>query len=239
MKKIFLIFAATTLVCSLAMAQSVNPNAYENVVSVNGMAEKEVVPNEIWLSITINEKDSKGKITVEKQEKDMIAAFKRMGIDTDKQLYSKDVASSLQERVWSKNKVLTSKNYSLKLTSAARVMTVFDALEKLDISQVAVSKLTNSDLETYKTELRTEAMRQAKRIADELAAAVGQQVGAAVYISAGGFSGGETRVASNSARLYSAPKMMDAMAMEEDADFSPEFENLKLKYNVYVKFILK
>ena len=44
-----------------------------------------VTPDKIYLSITITEKDSKGRKSVEEQENKMAQAFRGLGIDLDKQ----------------------------------------------------------------------------------------------------------------------------------------------------------
>ena len=60
--------------------------AFPSYIQVNGRAEKEITPDEFYLSVIINERDSKGKISVESQQRDMIAALKRLGVNVEKQL---------------------------------------------------------------------------------------------------------------------------------------------------------
>ena len=60
--------------------------AFPSYIQVNGRAEKEIMPDEFYLSVIINERDSKGKISVESQQRDMIAALKRLGVNVEKQL---------------------------------------------------------------------------------------------------------------------------------------------------------
>ena len=70
MKKLILI-AAVALMALPAAAQV--QEAFPSYIQVNGRAEKEITPDEFYLSVIINERDSKGKISVESQQRDMIA----------------------------------------------------------------------------------------------------------------------------------------------------------------------
>lgn len=72
MKKLFLAALAALF---LLPAAAQEPEAYPSYIQVNGRAEKEVTPDEFYLQIVINERDSKGKISVESQQRDMIAAL--------------------------------------------------------------------------------------------------------------------------------------------------------------------
>ena len=63
-------------------------------IEVTGRAEMEVAPDEIYVRITINEQDSKGKTTVLQQEKDMVRRLKDLGIDVDKKLVVQDMMNA-------------------------------------------------------------------------------------------------------------------------------------------------
>ena len=65
-------------------------------IEVTGKAEMEVVPDEIYVGITINEKDNKGKVSVDQQEQEMFKQLKEIGIDVEKDLVVQDMSSDLQ-----------------------------------------------------------------------------------------------------------------------------------------------
>ena len=79
MKRLFVLIAAV-LSCGLASAQN---TGNQNYIEVNGKAEMEVVPDEIYIAITINEKDNKGKVSIDQQEKAMFRSLKSLGIDLE------------------------------------------------------------------------------------------------------------------------------------------------------------
>ena len=71
MKRLILL-AAVAFFALPAAAQM--QEAFPSYIQVNGRAEKEIAPDEFYLQIIINERDSKGKISVESQQRDMIAS---------------------------------------------------------------------------------------------------------------------------------------------------------------------
>ena len=74
MKKIYLLVLATLLGTGALFSQN-----YENTIETSVSLNKEVTPDEIFLSITINEKDNKGKASVDTQENQMIKPLLRWG----------------------------------------------------------------------------------------------------------------------------------------------------------------
>lgn len=89
--KRFILAAAVVLLALPAAAQV--QEAFPSYIQVNGRAEKEITPDEFYLQIVINERDSKGKISVESQQRDMIAALKRLGVNVEKQLKVANLSS--------------------------------------------------------------------------------------------------------------------------------------------------
>ena len=175
MKKLILI-AAVALMALPAAAQV--QEAFPSYIQVNGRAEKEITPDEFYLSVIINERDSKGKISVESQQRDMIAALKRLGVNVEKQLKVANLSSEFFKK---KTSVATAK-YQLQLGSAAEVSKVWQALDNLGISNVSILKVSHSKIDQYKEQVRVEAMQNAKQSAQTLAQAIGQNVGKCFYI---------------------------------------------------------
>ena len=75
MKRIILLAAAALIACG-AVAQT--NETYPSYVQVTGSAEREIEPDEFYLAVTINERDSKGKISIEQQQREMVAALKKL-----------------------------------------------------------------------------------------------------------------------------------------------------------------
>ena len=153
-----------------------------NYVQVTGSAEEEITPNEIYLQITINEQDNKGKESVESLENKMIEKLKALNIDLDNDLAVKDLTSNFQKYFLKQNDIFTSKEYQLILHDAQTTGQVFQELESIGISNINIKKVDHSNMEEYETDVRIKAVRNAKEKAVGLAAAIQQQVGKALYI---------------------------------------------------------
>ncbi|MBQ4279157.1 MAG: SIMPL domain-containing protein, partial [Rikenellaceae bacterium] len=177
MKKL-LVLAAAVMMCGVAAAQNTDT---QNYIEVTGKAEMEVVPDEIYVAITINEKDNKGKVSIDQQEKAMFRSLKDLGIDLEKDMTVQDMSSDLKTYVFKKNAVMTSKSYQLKVGSAALLGKVFQALAADGISDASVMRTDVSNLKELRQQVRAEAAKAARMNAETLAGALGQQAGPAIY----------------------------------------------------------
>ncbi len=233
MKKIFL-FAAVVLASTMlgisAMAQTVLPNT--PYVSVNGNSEIKVTPDEIFLSITLDESDTKGRVTLEEQRKAMFQALKRLNIDVEKQLTVVDMSSNYFRRKSS----LAATKYELKVGSATEARKVFEALDAVKISNVNVVRAQCSKLEEYRAEARKAAIRNAKSKAAELAEAIGQSIGACFEIN--DYNTSSQPIVVKRVNMMRAANMDSAVIEEAYVEPDIEFEQIKITYNVSARFLL-
>ena len=231
MKKMIFLAAAFQLVALSVSAQQAE--TFPSYIEVNGVAEKEIAPNEIYLSITINERDSKGKISIDEQQRDMVAVLKKLGVKPAEQLKMLDLTSSYFKR----GNALTKAQYELKLTSAVEVARVWRALDELGISQVTVQKVSHTNIETFKKEVRADAMRAARDNARALAEAIDQKAGKCFWIADYSSPVRTTfAVANMKARgVMEESVSFDAMVEEEGL----EFQTINLQHRVQAKFVLE
>jgi|SRR5574344_256001 uncharacterized protein len=236
MKKFLYTTAALLFItATCAFAQE---NNTQNYIEVSTRVEKQITPDEIYLNVNINEQTNKGKISVEKQEQEMIKTLKSMGIEVEKNLTVKDMDSDLQKFFFKKNAIYNSKAFSLKLSNAKQMAQVFDALNKINISDISLNKTAISpELEkTTKDELLVQAAKKAQENASILATAVGNQAGKIIYI----------QNYYNFQQPYSgiATKSMKLMSMAENAtdtyeDTSLEIAQTVLSVTVLCRFAIK
>lgn len=231
MKKMMLLATAFVLVALSVSAQQAE--TFPSYIEVNGVAEREVAPNEIYLSITINERDSKGKISIDEQQRDMVAVLKKLGVKPAEQLKMLDLTSSYFKR----GNALAKAQYELKLTSAVEVARVWRALDELGISQVTVQKVSHTDIETFKKEVRADAMRAARDNARALAEAIDQKAGKCFWIA---------DYSSPVRTTYAVANMKARGVMEESVSFDAiveeeglEFQTINLQHRVQAKFVLE
>ena len=200
-------------------------------VSVNGSSQVKITPDVIYMTIRLDESDTKGKITLEEQRKQMFSALKKCGVDIEKQLSVQDMSSSYFRRRGS----LAVTQYELKVGSADEARRVIEALDQVGVPNVDVTRATSSKLDEYRSEARRQAIQNAKQRASELAEAIGQSIGACYEIND----------YTTDVRNYSTSRVMLAKNAVASADMAVEeaepevaFEQIVINYNVSAKFYL-
>lgn len=201
----------------------------ENYIQVTGVSEIEIVPNQIYLTIVLDESDSKGRQAIENQRREMVNALKKIGINTEKNLTMEDISSSYFKR----GNALSKASYQLLLTSSEQVVKVYDALAVLNISDVNITRVSHTDIEQFKSKCRKEAMINAKTVASELAEAVGQTIGACIYIYDSN-RGVTPTYYNDRIVMRSMAKVANEEAVIEEEPI--EFKKIKLNYSVNAKF---
>lgn len=225
MKRLFIALVALTF------ALPVFAQEEENYIQVNGTSEMEIVPNQFYLSITLDEVDTKGKQAIELQRKQMIAVLKTLGIDTEKQLTMADMSSSYFKRGTS----LSIAKYQLLLSTTEQVVSVYDKLSEIGISDIDISRVSHTDMEQFKSKCRQDAMKNAKAIATELATAVGQTIGSCIYIYDSNRGITPSYYNDGIMLMRSVAKISAEMAEEPTP---VEFKKITINYSVTAKFRL-
>ena len=225
MKKLFITLLAVAFALPLFAQES------ENYIQVNGISEIEVVPNQIYLTIILDESDSKGRQAIDLQRREMVSALKKIGINTEKNLTMEDMSSSYYKR----GNSLSKANYQLLLSSSEQVVKVYDALAELGISDINITRVSHTEIEQLKSKCRKEAMINAKNVATELAEAVGQSVGACIYIYDAN-RGVTPTYYNDRVMLRSMAKASNEETVVEQEPI--EFKKIKLNYSVSAKFII-
>ncbi|MFN5334535.1 MAG: SIMPL domain-containing protein [Bacteroidota bacterium] len=217
---------------SFAQSQTLSP-AVSSYIEVTGNAEEEVVPDEIFISITLKERYvNKDKITIETQEAQMKNALKSIGVDL-KNLYLSDVNSDYVKIRRQKKDMLTKKEYVLKVATATMVGQVFQELDKMDITDGFISKVNHSKIDSLKKEIRIKAIKSAKEKATYLLAALGEQVGKVIVVTDSPDPGTQP--------YYPMPRVMAMVAADgiPEAKEEIEFQKIKLTSSIFVKFAVK
>lgn len=228
-KTIFLMAAA--LFSSVTFAQSKNflDTPY---LETQAKVDTLVTPDRIYLNIVIQEKDTKGRVSVEEQENQMAQRFKAMGVDLTEQLVIKDMGSNFKKYFLRQKEVLKSKQYSLLVYSGKELGDVMMALEQLDIANTHIEKTEYSMMDELELELKSRAVKRAKQKADALTRPLGQKVGMAIHIADN----------SNYYPRYNQAPMMEMKAVSADMGQAQpldiDFEKINVETTVNVKFAL-
>ena len=229
MKKIFISLSVVLLMSVIALSASAQTTEMIPTVAVNGQSQIRVLPDEIYLSIRLDESDTKGRLTIEEQRRKMFSALKRAGVDADKQLFVQDMSSSYFRR----SRSLAATLYELKLSSADAVRKVFDELDAAGITNVNVTRTSHSDMDGLRRQARQKAIQDAQQRARDLAEAICQSIGACYEISDYTTS---TQPVYRKNMLMATSAAMDAVAQEAEPEV--QFEQIEITYSVSAKFYL-
>lgn len=228
MKKILLFFAIV-LFANLTQGQTKN-FIDQPYLETRAKVDTLVTPDRIYLQITITEKDSKGKISVEQQEHKMANQLKLLGIDVKKQLFLNDAASNFKKYFLRKKEVLKSKSYQLIVYDAFTLGKVMVGLESVGISNTRVIKTAYSKIEDLKLKLRQMAVQKAKNQAVALLKPLNQKVLGAIYLS---------DINTYSYPYQNSVSKLKISVMDEKENLEPlnvDFQKIKLSAEVLVKF---
>ncbi len=235
MKKSFLIFVMF-FVWNLFSAQK---NFLDQpYIEVSASVDTLVVPDRIYVSITLNEADSKNKKAVEEQEKQLETILKKLKINTDKDLSVLGYSSDFKKYFLKGQNILKTKKYSLLVRDAYTLGNVIISLEEAGISNTEVEKVEYSKSKELLLELKSEAVKRSRITADKLVKPLNQKAGKALYISDTNYGGiGDYELTTN--EIFSLQEM-DYKKGSASEEFlrKLDFQKIKFSTTVYVKYQL-
>ncbi len=228
MKKYMMILCAMFITCVVSAQNSLTTNAVDSrepaSVSVRGYATRLVAPDMIYLDITIDENDTKGKVSIEELEAQMLRALKGVGVDTKKNLLTTSMDSNLSN--FRREQTRTSKSYELLVGDAKTMTAVYDELNKIGVSQISIDRTSHSDIENIKREVKAQSVLNAKLDAQAMAKAIGQDIGKAYEIGA-----------------FDSPSVYNSVTLRAMADSAKaqtvEIKQITVTASTQVKFYLK
>ena len=235
MKKSFLIFVMF-FVWNLFSAQK---NFLDQpYIEVSASVDTLVVPDKIYVSITLNEADSKNKKSVEEQEKQLETILKKLKINTDKDLSVLGFSSDFKKYFLKGQNILKTKKYSLLVRDAYTLGNVIISLEEAGISNTEVEKVEYSKSKELLLELKSEAVRKSRITADKLVKPLNQKAGKALYISDTNYGGIEDYEYVTVRNI--ALQEMDYKKESDSEEFlrKLDFQKIKFSTTVYVKYQL-
>lgn len=239
MKTMFL-FLASSLLAMTSFAQNI-PNPYPKTITVNGNAEMEIVPDEIYVQVDLKEYEKKGsgKVTIDKIRQGFLTAVRSLGLpDSSIVIAGYDGANGnpwWRKKNKLKDELYSAITYQVKLRSSAQVDQLVDKLDDAATQNFFIQRTSHSKLTEFRKQLKIQAVKAAKEKAGYLAEAIDEKLGVAVTI--------------NEPNEYYQPyynnmanMRMKSQAMDqESAPDQPQadFKKIKIKFDVNVVFALK
>jgi hypothetical protein len=210
-------------------------------IEVTGTAEKEVIPDEIYIGIIIREKYlNKVKVTIGEQEEKLKNTIQLLGIDMAN-LTLTDANADYVKIHWKNKDVLTKKDYTLKVSNATTVGQVFQELDKLEITDAFISSVNHSKMDSLRKEIKIAAIKAAKNKADYLLTAIGEQTGKPLIIK----ETVENNISSNvnvnfrGSRSNETYYYIDGIKVKDSDENEIQFQKIKIQSSIYVKFSIK
>ncbi|MBB1286241.1 SIMPL domain-containing protein [Flavisolibacter sp. BT320] len=239
MKRVLFLLAGV-MITAMSFAQERNP--YPRTITVNGSAEMEIVPDEIYVQVYLKEYEKKGsgKVSIDKIRQDFLTAVRSLGLPDTAVSVSGYDANNFNPWWRKKNKkeeLYASITYQVKLRSAAQVDQLVDKLDDNATQNFYISRTAHSKLEEFRKNLKIQAVKAAKEKAQYLAGAVDENIGVAITINEPGeyYQPYYGNVASN--RMMKAEMAQDASGAADQPQ--ADFKKMKLRYDVSVVFELK
>jgi uncharacterized protein YggE len=232
-KTILFLFLATTV-----FSQNYATKNLENpYIEVIGKAEKEIVPDEIYMNICIRERIENGKkLTIEFLENKLKTELENIGIPIQN-LSISDLNAVLSKTGWWTKEVFSIANYTLKINGAGKLKNLFEKFESLKISDVNVTKATHSKMVSFRKENRINAIKAAKEKATYLLKAIGEKTGKPIIIN---------EITNNNQQQYATANYINSSSsyasikkIGRSKKGIVQFEKIKISTSIYVKFQIK
>lgn len=207
MKKTLVAMAAAVLVCAPAKAQRTD---FQNTprIEISGHAEEKVQPDTFEITVAFGEtKEFFGKQNIERLEQQIVDVLKKNDIDIKKDVKVQSTSNSTDNG----KTVLIKKRISFKTGSYGEFYSIAKALDFKGIERVYISSAKYSREDEVKARLRSQALADAKKSAQQTLSGTGDSVGRILYISAGR-AYVQARMVGTGVTLYSAKATVNDMA---------------------------
>lgn len=214
-------------------------------INVSGIAEMEIVPDEVFVNVHLREYDKKGggKTDIENIKSSFLKAALSMGLK-ESDISVQDYQGNDQNYWWIKKK--KNKNpdmkagitYQVKLSSTKKMDELVQLLDDEATENFYIAKVDHSKIKEFKKQLKIQAVQVAREKANYLAEAINEKAGEALTINEPNeMSFLPQPIYANSA-LPMQLSGMDAGGEREQAP-NIDFKKIKLKFEVNVIFALK
>lgn len=183
----FMLFLVSAVSIQQGYSQQMPNPVFPRTIVVNGSAEMEIVPDEIFTIVSLKEFDKKnqGKVGLEQIRKDFLNSCKAIGLpDSALVIASYDGSNGSPWFIKKKKKeeLYASINYQVKFSSAKKMDELVARLDDNAVQHFQVIRTSHSNMVQLRRQLKIDAVRAAKEKAAYLAQAINEQADVAVSI---------------------------------------------------------
>jgi len=219
---------------SMAQQTITIPNTVKRI-EVTGSAEMEVVPDEIYTAITVQEyyNKQKEKINIDAISKNFLAVCEKAGISKDR-IEVQDMSGFDNTSWWHRKRkkeqpdLLQSTTYIIKFSNPGEVDKLVNMLDDNATQNIYVTKTSSSKQMEYRRQLKIEALQNAKAKAQYLLEGINAKAGSVLYVK---------EIEQNDFPMYKGRLESNAMMAQDDsANEGLNFRKLKYRFEVEAHF---
>lgn len=241
MKQLLTAILALFIAYSSLAQTNTNPNPYPRTIEVSGSAETDIIPDEIYVTVTLKEYEKRGvgKIDLEKIKSDFLGFCKGIGL-ADSAVSIASYQGSNAYPWWrkrrSKDELYASISYQLKFNNSKKMDELVAKLDEDATQNFAISRIWHSKMAEYRMKLKVEATKAARNKAGYMAEAIGEKIGEAVSII-------EPEEGTTALPLFANTMSQANVRYRAAADMPEEegveFKTIRLRFEVKAVFALK
>lgn len=230
MKKILIfLFAALPFISNAQ--QPATPNHEVPYIEVTGTADMKVVPDIIYITITLKDKVvNRNNCPIADQEQKLKSLLSSLNISMEN-LSLSDASSDIIQYKRKEKGVEEIKVYILKVSTAAQASAVFKGLHGNNIKEAQITGTDHTQITEFNKQVRINAIKAAKEKATYLLAAIGQEPGKPLVITEEvpkAYYANQHNYQSNVSSKY-----------DDASDLDVDFNQITIKFSYYVKYSIK
>jgi uncharacterized protein YggE len=215
-----------------ALAQQVD---LRKKITVSGVAESEVTPDIIYVSISLKEyfkdNNNKNRIDITTLENQLVRAVQQAGLP--KENLTINSLSAYATRDKKKNpEFLSSKQYRLKVNDLNKYNDIIGTIDPKGIAYTNIESYDYSKIDRLKLELKVKALQQAKQKATLMVESIGDKLGSALDIQ-------EINNEIYPQAYRTNTMMMKTSSADAESAAEIDFKQIKLSYTINVVFEIK
>jgi uncharacterized protein YggE len=249
MKKILLAMMLISTCSALSAQQTfqLNNNPFPKTITVSGSAEMEIIPDEIYVNITLREYQKKGedKKDLETIKTSFLEACKSSGLpDSAISIFSYTGYGnyfSYRKRKKDPN-LFTSITYQVKFKDSKTMDLLVEKLDDEATQNFQIYATSHSKITEFRKQLKIKAVQAAKDKGLYLTEAISEKLGEAITVKEPDESQympkGVNALAANNV-MYEAAYAKSFQAGSMAIDKEIDFRKIKLRFEVDVVFALK
>jgi uncharacterized protein len=220
---------------------------FPKTISVNGSAEMEVIPDEIYVQVDLREYKKKGeeKTELEKIKNDFLASCKAVGI-ADSNIAVASYDGYNMANLWRRRKkdpeLLSSIAYQIRFNNTKLIDDLVSRLDDEATNNFSIIKTSHSKIIEYRKQLKIMAVKAAKEKATYLSESVNEQLGQAITIvEPEEYMNSDVQAGRFKSNIGLYQKVTEKGAMDPYGinDYGIDYRKIRIRYEVKVLYSLK